>query len=100
MKYNFSKIKLTDIEGKEFPNAQVHKIIANFLYHSAKTMDLVETARFINRGEEVELDKSEIEEIRDLVGDPKQSIFAYAKKAIFEYIDSVQEKEKNKHKKK
>lgn len=101
MKYNFSKIRITDLDSKKTPNV-LHKSVANLLWHSAKTLDLVDIAIFINRGEEVDLDKSEIEELRTLIDDPNAviKIWSYAKKAIFEYIDSVQEKEKNKHKKK
>ncbi len=101
MKFNFSKIKCTDIEGAKVPNT-LHKTVANIMWRLAKSVDLVDTAIFKNRGEEVELDKLEIEEIRKLIEDPSQGVFAYARKAIFEYIDRVQEsnKKKKKHSKK
>jgi len=100
MKYNFSRVKITDIDGNVVPEVNLHKTIGNIVWRGAKTLDLVDTAIFINRGEEVELDKLEIAEIRSLINDEKNGVFAYARKAIFDYIDRVQEEHKNRNKKK
>lgn len=93
MEYDFSKITLVDLDGKEIKDP-AYKIIANILYRSARTLDLVETARQINRGEVVELDKSEIQEIKDLMANPQSGVFAFTQKAIFDYVELVQKQKK------
>lgn len=93
MEYDFSKIILVDLDGKKIKD-EAYKIVANILYCSARTLDLVETARQINKGEVVELDKSEIKEIKDLLSHPQSGVFAFTQKAIFDYIDSVQKQKK------
>ena len=52
MKYDFTKIKLTDIDGKEM-KADFHKTIANAVYRFALSVDLVEIAMAINKVKEV-----------------------------------------------
>lgn len=96
MRFNFSKVQLIDIEGKVIVGANLHKTIANLIYHHTKTLDLVEVAMAINKGESVELDKSEVNEIQQLIKDPQHGVFSYARKAILDFIESVQEREKKK----
>lgn len=88
MKYNFSEIKLFDIEGNEVNDAYFHKIIGNNIYLQAKDLDLVEKARSIFKGEEIELDKVEIAEVKELICGEKSNILAFAKKAFQDYVDS------------
>ena len=94
MKFDFSKIKLTDIEGKPLKKSEVHKSIANALWMSAKKLDLVEVAMEINRGKAVALEKEEVAEVKRLVDDDKQGFLAFARKAVHDYIESVQKKAK------
>ena len=89
MKFDFTKIVVTDIDGKALGETEVYKAIANVLWLGAKNLDLVEVAMSINRGEEVELEKVDIAELQRLVKDPKSGFFAYAQKAILDYVDSV-----------
>jgi len=89
MRIDFSKIKMLDLDNKEVKDHNIHKTIANILYLNAKTLDLVETAREINKGATVELDKSEIQEIRQLISDTKNGVYAFARQAIFEYLDKI-----------
>jgi len=90
MKYNFSKVKLTNIDGQEAAK-DVHKTLAAVLYNLTSDLDLVEKALKINKGEEVELDKTEIAEVKKVINDPKAGFFAFVKKGLFDYIDSVKE---------
>ena len=89
---NFSKIKLMDIDGKLMPDSKLHKTIANILYMFAKTVDLADVALDMNRGNSVTLSKKEFGEIRDLVQDPQYGIFTYARKAVLDYMEEVEEK--------
>lgn len=89
MKFNFSTIQLLDIEGKPIPDSKVYKTIANIIWKFAKTLDLIEIARAINKGEEVELSESDVIEVQRLVRNPQSGIYAYAQKAILDYIKSV-----------
>ena len=92
MKYNFSEVKIKDIDGKEINNT--HKALANAIYLLTENLDLVEIAQKINRGEEVDLEKAEVETIKQIINEPKAGFFAFVKKAYFDYIDSVKEKSK------
>ncbi|MCP3684662.1 MAG: hypothetical protein GY861_18500 [bacterium] len=88
MKYNFTKVDLVDLEGKKHPGQEgFHKELANLVYSSAKDLSLVETARTIFAGKEVELDKVEIAEIKKLI--EESPLLAFAKKALIDYIESV-----------
>lgn len=93
MKYDFTKIKIKDIGGKEIKST-VHETLANYIYQLAKDLDLVEMAREIFAGKEVELDKTEVEKIVEMVKSDQAPIAAFAKKAIIDYIDSVKESKK------
>jgi len=89
MKYNFADITLSTITGEEIKDHNIHTIIGNTLYQHAKSLDLVETARAIFRGEAVELDKIEIGEIKKLLSGDNAPLAAFAQKAVFDYIESV-----------
>ena len=89
MKYQFHTVTINDIEGKENKEAKVHKTLANALYSKSSDLDLVEKARTINKGEEVELDKTEIEVVKKMIKDPQIGFFAFVQKALLDYIDSV-----------
>jgi len=87
--YSFHSIELKDLDGKKVPNANVHKVLANALYAQTKDLDLVEKARDINQAKQVELDKTEIEEVKRVIEDPQTGFMAFAKKAILDFIESV-----------
>jgi len=94
MKVDFSKMQMKDIEGKIVNSPELYKTVANVLWRGAKTLDLVDVAMAINRGEVVELRDDEVEEIKELVKDLKSGVFAFARKQILDFIESVQEAEK------
>ena len=86
MKLNFSKVELKDIEGKKIEKHDLHKLVANLLYGGTKNLDMVEIAREINKGKEVELKKEDLEDIKKTIVEA-QTIAAFAKKAVIDYID-------------
>jgi len=92
MKVDFTKIKLVDIEGKELPGATYHKTIANILYQNTELLDLVEVAMKINKGEEVEISKEQLLEIKRLVNLKQSGVFSFARKTTNDFIDSLLEK--------
>lgn len=94
MKYNFSKVKVTDIEGKEVKETDIHKVIGNALYGVTKDLGLVDKARKIYKGEDVELDKVEIEEVKRVIdaGNNGQPVItSFARKAVNDYIESLKD---------
>ncbi|MBU2061163.1 MAG: hypothetical protein KKH44_04850 [Bacteroidetes bacterium] len=91
MKIDFSKVELVDLEGKPLANANIHKTLANALYAHTKDLDLVEKARAINKGGALELDKTEIDEIKRVINDPQTGFMAFAKDALIKFIDSIKE---------
>lgn len=95
MNINFSEIELKDLDGKVIPSMEFHKTVANILYHHADSLDFVEVALAMNRGEAVDLSLGQLNDIKKLVNDPKFGVFTYARKAVVDFIDS-----KNKSKKK
>lgn len=89
MKIDFSKVSLTDLEGKVVKEAVLHKTLANAIYSHTQDLDLVEKARAINAGKEVEFDKTELEEIKRVIKDPKVGFLAFAQAAILNFIDAT-----------
>lgn len=89
MKYDFSKVKITTLDGKEVKDA--HKTLADAIYAFTKDLDLVTKAIDINTGKEVELDKTEVEVVKGIVKDERAGFFAFVQKAFLDYLDSVKE---------
>lgn len=98
-KYDFSKIELMEIGGQVIKDADVYKTIANIVYRTANNLDLIEIAREINSGMVVPLTDSQVGEIKRLISDKQSGMFAFARKAIFDYIDDVQREEREARKK-
>ena len=98
MKLNFAEIELLDLDGKIVPNPEIHKSIARAVYHFSKNLDLVDIARQINRGDEVELRDSEVAEIRRIVQSPEVKFLAFAKKAINDFLAEKERKWKEQQK--
>jgi len=86
MKYNFSNIKLIDIEGNEVKDNSLPKVIGNAIYSNTKDLGMVDIARDIYKGEEVELDEKQIEEVKTIVS---ASFAAFAQIAILDYVDQI-----------
>ena len=87
MKYNFSEVEVKDITGKTL-DIKVGEALGNALYISTKDLGMVESAMKIYRGEDVELDKTEIEEVKRVVQDEKTGFFSFVQKAMLDYIES------------
>jgi hypothetical protein len=89
MKVDFTKIKLLNINKIEMLNQNLHKTIANVMYVNVKTLDLVEAAMQINRGEAVELNEKELKEIKEILISYESGIAAFARKAIKDFIEEL-----------
>ena len=93
MKVDFTKIQLSDIDGKNGDgDVPFYKTIANLIYCKVSNLDLVETAREINQGKEVELSKTDLRTIRQLLLDEKNGLFAFARKAIRDFLEDIERK--------
>ncbi len=55
MKVNLTEIVLEDIDGAIIPNCKFHKTVANLIYHSSPSLDMVDIAIALNRDEDVDL---------------------------------------------
>ena len=95
-KYDFTKVVLKDIEGAVVKESQIHKDVANLIYHNAMTLDLIEVAREINSGMAVELTPAWVKEIRGIILGSKSNLFAFSKKAVSDYMDEVEKKKEPK----
>jgi len=94
MLYDFKKIKIEDINGKEIKqkiplNEMIGKLLYTQCHHN---FDLVEVAKKIHAGKEVELDKVEIEDVKKILLGKQSFSDAFVKKYIKDYIDEVKKK--------
>ena len=80
------------------PSFFLYKQIANFIYRGVKNLDLIETAREINSGVEIELRETELKEIRDLIVN-KSTFPAFIKLAVSEFIAEALKQHDDKQKK-
>ena len=92
MKFNFSTIKLQTIKGEPIPNPDLHKTIGNLIYRATQDLGMVDTARGIYAGAEVELDKTEVIELLRIIDDPQSGVLSFARKAVHNYVTSIQDK--------
>jgi len=83
---NFSDIVLKDIDGTPVKNCTFHKTVANVLYTQAASVDFVEIAIKINRGEAVELSPAQVAEVERCVFLPASKIATHARKAFQDFI--------------
>ena len=91
MKYEFKKIVPTDLNKNPMNGAkEFYKVIAEIIFANChNNLDLVEIARKINLGEIVEVEKAEINEIKNIINGPKGITHAGIKKQTLDYIDSI-----------
>lgn len=91
MKYDFTKIKCYDIDGTLNKKVKLHRSIGQALYSFTGNLDLVDIAMQMHKGVAVELRDSDIAEIRRVVKEPKSGFYAFAIKAIFDFLDKEQD---------
>ena len=99
MKVDLTKVKTKTIDGKiikQQKGTELYKTIANILYVKCKNLDLVEIAMKINKGQVVEMNETQIKELRQLIIAPESGIFSFARKTLCDYLDKVEETEKKK----
>ena len=102
MKIDLTKIKLSDLTGKRVKQAkgqELHKYIANVIYTTTGSIDMLHIAEHINEGNSVIVTDSQLAEIKGIIAAPNNNIFAFAKKAVLDYLSAVEETDKKKTKK-
>lgn len=92
-KYNFSTLKTTDLNGKPLPEIQFHKVLANLIYTHTNNLDMVELAREMNSGVEMDLRQREINEIKRLLESPNCNLVAFVRKVLLDYIKEIEKKD-------
>ncbi len=102
MKIDFTKVILRDINGKPIKGqSDVHKTIANCIHFTCRTVDLIDVAKIVNKGQEVDLTVPQIQQIKNLVTHPQAPLAGFAKVAVNKYLDArLKSADKSKKKKK
>lgn len=85
-KIKFNKVICRDVDGNEF-EADMSKHIANALYNATASVDMLEVAREINAGKEVELTDELESSILQML--PQSNMVAFAKVAVQDLITKV-----------
>lgn len=101
MKIDFTKVVLRDIAGKPIKNqSDLHKTIADCIHFTCRTVDLIDVAKIVNKGQEVDLTVPQIQQIKNLVTHPQAPLAGFAKVAVNKYLDArLQSADKSKKKK-
>lgn len=82
VKVNLQELKVSNLDGSLEEMKGLDKVIANLLYKCTGTLDVLEIARSINRGEEVELSKTEAKEIMAVLTNPQVGVVARIQEAV------------------
>lgn len=96
MKYNFTNVQATDIEGKLLLTPagkplELFKDVGRMIHREChEDLELVEVAKLIFHGEEVEISIVQINIITTIIVSKKSFLDASIKKAVKDYIDSIQ----------
>lgn len=85
MKLNFSQLKLKAIDGTVM-DVEVHKLLANALYVYVHDLGMLDIARAIYKGEEVELTSTQVKEIDSVLENERAGFAAFIKEAIKNYL--------------
>lgn len=87
MKYDFKKVDIFDIDEKKLP-LNVGKTVADLVYRQTTNLDLVEVALQMNKGQEVDLKPADVKEIRRIIDDPRNGVFAHVRKALKDFFEA------------
>ena len=91
LKFDFSTVECFDLDDKPIADP-AHKGLAMLIFRMAQNLDLVEKSREINKGREVELEKTELAEVKRLLQGDR--LFSFVRKALLDYIEEVEHKAK------
>ena len=92
MLVNLTKVVLIDINENEITpksGRELYKAIANIMYNKTRNLDLLEIAMQMNKGEPVEMTVVQVNEMRRLIKDPANGVFAFTRKAVFVYLNEL-----------
>ena len=96
MKFSFHNVGLCDIEGKPLADQKTYQKLGQAIYSFTKNLDLVDKAKVIYRGEDVELEKVEVDEVVSVINNPQIGFASFTKKAYLDYIADVRKKAEEK----
>ncbi|MHC4354625.1 MAG: hypothetical protein ACYS0H_18130 [Planctomycetota bacterium] len=75
----FKDIVPLDVGGEPDPLPNLHKMIADLMYKNAQTLDMLDIAMQINRGEPVSLSPAHATEILSILENPGDGVTIYAR---------------------
>jgi hypothetical protein len=89
MVFSFNSITLRDINDEVLVNTNLYKTIGNVIYKGTRDLGMLEIAREIYAGKDVNLADDEVAEVERVVSDPGSGVVAFARQAVLEYITKV-----------
>ena len=101
MKINLKDVVFKDVGGNVVVMADFATTVANLVYTTTNTLDMLEIARAIyNGGGEVGLTKEEFKKLKDhLLKERPGGFLAFIREGLKEYLDKVEEDSKEMEKK-
>ncbi len=89
MKINFKDFQLKSIDWTPVtPETPLHQIIGNKVWEFTDDLWVKEIAEKIYKGEEVEINSSQVEFIKTTLSDPKSWLMPFFGRELSLYIDS------------
>ena len=88
MKFNISDIELKDLDGVPFEH-NIAKNLGNILYTKISTLEWLEHAKTIHKGQEVELDLLELNQLLEVVKHPNCNLLNIEKDALITHIETL-----------
>lgn len=82
VKVNLQELKVLALDGSSEKMKGLDKVIADLLYKFTTTLDMLEIARTINKGQEVELSKAEAKEIMAVLTNPQVGVVARIQESV------------------
>lgn len=88
IKLNFAKIEVKDVEGKVLTDLSIAKDVGNAVYFSCADISLLDIARKIHEGVEVEVSLAQVTEIYKILNLPygRGGLAAFARKPVIDYL--------------
>ena len=83
---DFGAIELINVSGEKLEVDGFNKVLADSIYKNCLSLDMLEIAMKINRGEKVELKKSQRNEIIAVMQNQNCGLVALARKGVIDFL--------------
>lgn len=88
---DFKTIEFKDIDGGKIEIQDFYKVLANVIYRSVQSIDMLEIAMKIYKGDKVLLNRTQINEIVALMQNPQCGLVAFARLAVIQHLNGIKE---------